>query len=155
MRRGRRPKCRLQLCARGASWRAVAEGKEKAGRNDELGSIGKTISRGFNERRVEKGNRCRCNSDWRASSVTITEAAALARLAVAALIVVIVPDTGTCCVVISPMCADSPVLDDREATVHCTRVQLHRLGQTHGEPEREHAGETARDPITTHGSNIR
>jgi hypothetical protein len=51
------------------------------------------------------------------------------------LIVVVVPDTGTRCVVIGPMCGDSAVLDDREATVHCARVQLHRLGQTHGEPE--------------------
>jgi len=31
---------------------------------------------------------------------------------------------------------------DGEATVHGTCVQLDRLGQTNGEPEREHAGET-------------
>ena len=31
---------------------------------------------------------------------------------------------------------------DGEATVHGARVQLDRLGQTNGEPEREHAGET-------------
>ena len=39
--------------------------------------------------------------------------------------------------------------------MHRARVQLHRLGHTHGEPEREHAGETAGDPIATHSSNIR
>jgi hypothetical protein len=44
---------------------------------------------------------------------------------------------------------------NRETTMHGTRVQLRRLRQTNGEPEGEHAGETSRDPVTTHGSNIR
>jgi hypothetical protein len=44
---------------------------------------------------------------------------------------------------------------NRETTMHATCMQLRRLGQTYGEPEREHAGETSRDPVTTHGSKIR
>jgi len=43
---------------------------------------------------------------------------------------------------------------DGEATVHGTGVQLDRLGQTHGEPQREHAGETTGDPMSAHASNI-
>ena len=50
--------------------------------------------------------------------------------------------------------ADSIHLLDGEATVHGAGVQLHRLGQTNGEPQREHAGETTGDPMSAHASNI-
>ena len=45
-------------------------------------------------------------------------------------------------------------LFDGEAAVHRTGVKLHRLGQTNGEPQREHAGETTGDPMSAHESNI-
>ena len=81
----------------------------------------------------------------------------MARLVVAALIPVVVARTRTRSVVAGrwDMCGDRRALDDRETTVHRARVQLYRLGQTHGEPEREDAGETARHQVTTHDSNIR
>jgi len=46
-------------------------------------------------------------------------------------------------------------LPEGEAAMHGTSMQLHRLGETNGEPEREHAGETAGYPIAMHESNIR
>ncbi len=42
-----------------------------------------------------------------------------------------------------------------QAAVHGTRMQLYRLGQTYSEPDRQHAGETAGDPVAAHASNIR
>jgi hypothetical protein len=38
--------------------------------------------------------------------------------------------------------------------VHRTGVQLHWLGQTNGEPQPEHTGETTGDPVSVHASNI-
>ena len=43
---------------------------------------------------------------------------------------------------------------DRQTAVHGARMQLSRLGQTNGEPHRHDTGETAKDGIPTHGSNI-
>jgi len=44
---------------------------------------------------------------------------------------------------------------DCETAMHRTGVQLHRLGQTDGKPERQHAGETTGDKSSAHESNIR
>ena len=43
---------------------------------------------------------------------------------------------------------------DRQRAVHDTRVQLSRLRQTNGEPDREDTGQTAKESTMTHGSNI-
>ena len=50
--------------------------------------------------------------------------------------------------------AGSADLLNGEPAVHRTGVKLHRLGQTNGEPQGEHAGETTRDPMSAHESNI-
>jgi hypothetical protein len=43
---------------------------------------------------------------------------------------------------------------DGETTVHRTRMQLHWLDHTDGEPDSEHRGETSEEPVTGHDSNI-
>jgi len=43
---------------------------------------------------------------------------------------------------------------DRQAPVHDARVELHRLGQTNGEPDGQDAGETAEEQSATHATNI-
>ena len=149
------------LCARGTSWWAVAEWKEKVGRDDTGRIVADFGRRGFGDGNREQRNPGGGNSDWGATGVAVTEARALPRLAVVALIVVGVPCPGTCCAMPGrrrgerPMCPAGRRLHDGEATVHGASMQLHRLGHTYGEPGRKHTGKTARDPVTAHGSNIR
>lgn len=145
----------LQLRAGGTSGWAVAEGKEKMGCNDAGRSVSSRSGRAFGDGSGEQRNPGGCDSDGRASSVAVTETAALPRLVVTALIVMVPGANVRCAVLGRRRVLDSRRLHNREAAVHRTGVQLRRLGQTNGEPEREHAGETARDPIAVHGSNIR
>ena len=43
---------------------------------------------------------------------------------------------------------------DSQSTMHDASVQLGRLGQTNGQPHRQHTGDTAEKSATTHESNI-
>jgi hypothetical protein len=150
------------LCARGTSWWAVAEGKEKVGRDDAGRMVADVGRRGFGDGDREQRNPGGGNSEWGASGVAVTQARALPRSAVVALIVVGMACPSMRCAMLGRRRgrreAMRPVgrrLHDGEATVHGARMQLHRLGHTYGEPGRKHTGETARDPVTAHGSNIR
>jgi hypothetical protein len=69
--------CRLQLRAGGTTWRAVAEGKEKTWGDQARGTVGEPRRRHFTDRDREQGDPRRGDSDRGASSVAITEAAAL------------------------------------------------------------------------------
>ena len=81
----------------------------------------------------------RGESNWRASNAAVAKTAALSRLTVG--IVTVMEVTGAS--VRREMFRRRGVAVrgdrahlDREATVHGTGVQLDRLGQTHGEPQR-------------------
>jgi hypothetical protein len=87
----------------------------------------------------------RGESDWRASSAAVTKAAALSRLTVGILTVMEVTGASVRREVFhrrGVAVRGDRAHFDSEATVHGTGVQLDRLGQTNGEPERQHAGET-------------
>lgn len=150
--------CRFQLRARGTNGWAVAEGKEKLSSDEAGGIVSKLGRRTFDDGNGRQRNAHRNNPDRRASSIAVTKTAALPRLTVAVLVVMEVPGASVCREV--SRCRSVAVRDDGthllngEATVHRTGVQLHRLGQTHGEPQREHAGETTGDPMSAHASNI-
>lgn len=135
---GKRRTCRSQLCARGTSRWGVAERKEKPGGNDTGRIVSKIGRQTFDDRNCRQRNARRGDSDWRASSVAVTKTAALPRLVVAALIVMIVPGTSAPRELLRrrsvAVCGDRSHLLDGEATVHGTGVELHRLGQTNGEP---------------------
>ena len=140
----------LQLRARGTSRWAVAERKEEIGRNDTWRVVDELGSRGFGCSNRQQRDPSGGNPDRRASSVAVTDASALSRLAVAALFVVVGVSGCHGSVYVAGRC-----LNDSQATMHCAGVQLCRLGQTYGEPGRKHTGENARDQVTAHGENIR
>lgn len=136
-----------QLGARGASWWAVAKRKEKMRCDNAGGSVGNLGRRAFGDRNREQRDPGGGKVELRASSVAVAEAAALPRLAVAALIVVRVPGPSVRRAMPGRRRVAVGVsrrrLRHREAAMHGAGVQLHRLGQTNGEPERKHGCETA------------
>ena len=119
--------------------------------------VANDVGRGLDDRSREQRDPTSGKSEGGASGIAVTQAAALPGLAVVVLLIMGVADAGVRPGILTRRRV--PVrpggLANGEATVHGTGMQLRRLGQTNGEPQREHAGETSRDPVTTHGSNIR
>jgi hypothetical protein len=144
-----------QSSARGAGGWPVTERKEKGGRNQARRRIVEARDRVGDDSRLGQRHRGRRKSDWRASAITIAEAAALVRLSVGALVLVrLSSEVRGHVVAVRRMAVRDGGLFDGEATVHRARMQLHWLDHTGGEPDSEHAGETSEEPVTAHGSNI-
>ena len=143
-----------QSSARGTGW-PVTERKEKGGRDQARRRVVEARDRVGDDSRLGQRQRGRGKSDWRASAITIAEAAALVRLSIGALVLVRL--SGAVHPHVMParrMAVCDGGLLDGETTVHRARMQLHRLDHTGGEPDSEHAGETSEEPVTAHGSNI-
>jgi hypothetical protein len=137
-----------QLGARGSAGRAVREGKEKMRRNDRRRGVAENRSRTFQLDRRDLRRR-RGEADRSLASAAITEAGALLRVAIG--VSVMLGMTGhrvrrSRSAVRGYAVHDGVHRDvDRQPAVHDARVELHRLGQTDGEPDGQNAGETAEE----------
>lgn len=130
-------------------------------RNQRGRRVSESRSRALDLKRDELRPRSR-EPDESLAGVAIAEARALFRLAVAALVVMGVTGhrmrrTGPRVCAMRRSAVHARALHryvDRQPAVHDARMQLRRLGQTDGEPDRHEAGEATEESSATHDTNI-